>query len=73
MQGWVKGLGWVCFRLLLLTWSLGDSSTVSSSTCDTKSSIERRRLSPSPPICAWLQWKGGVIALGRARWWNVGR
>eukprot|EP00966_Prymnesium_polylepis_P161514 3732740-Prymnesium_polylepis.1 len=34
---------------------------------------ERHRQSPSPAICAWQQWKGGVSALGRARWWDLGR
>ena len=73
MRGWRKGLGWGFLQLPCLTWSLGYSSSVSSIICDKNSSIERHRQSPSPPICAWQQWKGGVSALGRARWWDLGR
>ena len=39
-------------RLPCLTSSLGYSSSVSSATCDKNSSMERRRLSPSPPMSA---------------------
>eukprot|EP00966_Prymnesium_polylepis_P049616 1148683-Prymnesium_polylepis.1 len=42
------------------------SPSVDSIICDKNSSIERHRPSPSPPNCAWQQWKGGVSALGRA-------
>ena len=77
MRGWGKGLGWVVLRLTLLTWSLGDFLTVSSSTCDTNSSIERRRLSPSR-VAPDLRlaavdrrsdraWKGAVVGLGALR------
>eukprot|EP00966_Prymnesium_polylepis_P082362 1907200-Prymnesium_polylepis.1 len=48
MRGWRKGLGWGVLRLPCLTCSLGYSSSVSSISCDETSSIERRKLSPSP-------------------------
>ena len=48
MRGWRKGLGWGFLRLPCLTCSLGYSSSVSSISCDENSSIERRKLSPSP-------------------------
>eukprot|EP00966_Prymnesium_polylepis_P135496 3132065-Prymnesium_polylepis.1 len=60
------GLGWGFLRLPLLTWSVGDSSSVSSSTCDKNSSIERRRLSPSHPMsaCETTVWRSKRDGLG---------
>ena len=52
MQGWRKGLGWGFLRLPCLTWSLGNSSSVSSITCDNNTSIARHKLSLSLPISA---------------------
>eukprot|EP00966_Prymnesium_polylepis_P213583 4946223-Prymnesium_polylepis.1 len=72
MRGWGKGLGWFFVTPLahLVPGGLLDDQQQN---LRQNSSIERRRRSPSPPVCAWQPWKGGVIALGRARRWDLGR
>ena len=78
-------MGWVFLQLPCLTWSLGNSSSVSSIICDKNSSMERRRLSPSPPMSACEttvrrskrdglgEW-GGLLGLWLTglSWWDRG-
>ena len=85
MQGWRKGLGWGFLRLPCLTWSLGNSSSVSSITCDKNTSIARHKLSLSLPISACEttvrrskrdglgEW-GGLLGLWLTglSWWDRG-
>jgi hypothetical protein len=85
MQGWRKGLGWGFLRLPCLTWSLGNSSSVSSITCDKNTSIARHKLSLSLLISACEttvrrskrdglgEW-GGLLGLWLTglSWWDRG-